>query len=87
MKNDYTKINSIAELKKAIENDHFEFFIVVGGFARSSKNIQMTEDNKFSIINEIDDTEQILTEEEIEKSELTNIGKAMKLGSFYCYNT
>ena len=80
-----TKIKTVKALKKAIENEENDFFLVVGGFARSSKTIFLTEDNKFDITNEIDDSEQTLTEDELFDETLTNIGKAMKLGAFYKY--
>jgi hypothetical protein len=86
------RINSIKELRHAIENDENEFFILLaGGFARSSKNIHFhdsldkNKEYKFSIINEIDDSEQILSESEIMDQRNTNIGKAMKQGAFYAY--
>lgn len=88
----YKKINSLSELKQAIENDENEFFILLGGgHIRSSKNIRFddsidsNEQYKFSIINEIDDSEQILSESEIMNNEFTNIGDAITKGAFYQY--
>ena len=82
------KITSIEELKKlSNENENgglLECFIALNGGVISRKLISYDSDtNKFWVCNMIDDTEEELTEEEINNDELTNIGKAIRLGSFY----
>ena len=78
------KINSIEELKAAV-GDGAEFFILLAnGFVRSSKWISYDEtDDKFYILNLIDDTEQNLNSKNILKKQFTNIGEAIEKGAFY----
>ena len=61
-----------------------EFFIVLNRGVKSSKTISFQGDC-FVVINSIDDTTQELTEQQINDDKITNIGKAIKLGSFYKY--
>jgi hypothetical protein len=85
-----TKIKSIAELKKLCEqkgDENLECFIALNGGVISRKLINYDEDTKkFWILNLIDESEQELTEIEINDDSLTNIGKAIRLGSFYQEN-
>ncbi len=79
------KIKSVAELKRLSKDEPLECFIsLAGGLVRSSKNI-MFMDNYFSVINEIDDTEQTLTEKQLMDEEYTNIGVAIKRGALFAY--
>lgn len=80
------KITSIDELKKlAIEEQgSLECFILLNGGVISRKLIDYDEDKEtFWILNMVDDTKQRLTEDELNDERRTNIGKAIKLGSFY----
>lgn len=77
------KINSLDELIKAIEDNHTDFFIKFG-IIRSSKYITYN-DGIFHIYNEIDDSADDLTAEQLFDEEYTNIGKAIKSGQFYMY--
>lgn len=75
----------IAELRDDNpENDPKDFFIYLGGM-RSSKSIQLREGKtlRFNIVNEIDDSEQTLTE--VQLFTRSNIGEAMTHGNFYAY--
>lgn len=80
-----TPIKSVAELKKlASVEDGAEFFILLNYGLRSSKRIAWNEPSKsFCILNEIDDTHQDLTEEELATE--TNIVKAIEKGAFFKY--
>jgi len=84
------KVNSIDELVGMLSDGSNleEFFINLGGI-RSSKNIYLDEDEKgnevFNVLNEIDDTTQILTREQLADTKYTNIGKAIIDGRFYRY--
>jgi len=80
MSSPYTKIESADQLRLSVLNGKDEYFIWLGGF-RSSKNILIDGDH-FQILNEIDDTEDIFTEEEMMAS---NVGTAIKNGKFYAY--
>ena len=77
------QINSIEELRKAIQLSNNDFCIFNGLF-RSSKYIEC-DDNIFYIVNEIDGSEQTLTDTELFDTEYTNIGEAIKKGTFYQY--
>lgn len=79
----YTKVSSIDQLFELVEKDNHEFFISMG-FGRSSKYITLgEEDGTLEILNEIDDTTQVLTAEEIMDETNTNVGIAIKCGTFW----
>ena len=82
------KINSVEELKKEAESttdSYTDFFILLNGNARSSKQISYNpETNRFSIINEIDFSyEYDLSERQLENR--THIVLAIKSGAFFKY--
>jgi len=80
------KVDSIQLLKDILSGDdeNHEFFLIVGGCMRSDKVMTyFSVDNTFFVINEIDDTEQILTEEQLMDENYTNIGKGIAAGAFY----
>lgn len=80
------KINSMEELKEIlVEGEVIEGFILLNGGIRSSKSICNLGDNRYSIINEVDDSEDILTLEEFNDNTKTNIGYAITNGMFYLY--
>lgn len=81
------KITSMEELKEAleIEGEVIEGYILLNGGIRSSKSMCNLGDNKYSIINEVDDSEQFLSFEELNDDTKTNIGLAVTEGSFYIY--
>lgn len=82
----YRKVTSIDELKKMIEEGYHDFFIMLNFGLRSSKTIDYSEEaSLFYVENEIDDSEQELTESEMMDENCTNIGKAIKCGAFYAY--
>lgn len=68
------------------ENDPKDFFINLGGM-RSSKSIQYLPTKKgaprFAILNEIDDTRQTLSKEQLYIK--SNIGYSIDHGNFYAY--
>lgn len=81
------KITSMEELKEVleIEGEVVEGYILLNGGIRSSKSMCNLGDNKYSIINEVDDSEQFLSFEELNDNTKTNIGLAVTEGSFYIY--
>ena len=81
-----TRINSTAELRDTVKKGEHDFFIVLNYGFRSSKNIHLNKDGTFKILNEIDDTVQNLSEAQLNDENLTNIGKAIGYGDFYCDN-
>lgn len=82
----YKQVLSVAQLKELCRDEQREFFILLNGGIRSSKSILYnTDDRMFEILNNIDDTEQILSESELLDEDETNIGKAILAGSFYQY--
>ena len=75
------RIMTIEQLKKLAKNG-LECFILLNGGIRSSKFIRYdTQTNSFYIFNYIDDSEQILTEDQIFASDYSNIAEAMNKGS------
>ena len=79
---DYIKIKSIKDLDNAIAKGIHDYIIQIG-ILRSSKDIRKTKDGFYQIYNYIDDAEQILSKEQLMDDNYTNIGRAMKSGSFY----
>lgn len=79
-----TQINSIEELMSALNKGQHDFFIS-NGILKSSKYIELDENDNFYIVNEIDDSEQTLNEEELFNRDYTNIGFAIENGQFYMY--
>ena len=80
------KIENIEQLKTLCNDEQsHDCYISISGIIRSSKSIFMYEDGTFSVINEIDDSEQIFTEEELLNPEISIIGKAIQNGQFYSY--
>jgi hypothetical protein len=74
-------IKTIEELKQRSLSGVEVSILLDGGF-RSSKYIRyFQEDSTFEVINYIDDSEEYLTESEIMHENITNIGKAMRLGA------
>lgn len=81
------KINSLEELKDVLseEGETVEGFILLKGGIRSSKSMCNIGNGQYSIINEVDDTEDTLTLEEFNDNTKTNIGYAITNGMFYIY--
>ena len=80
MANKPIKVESIDHLISLV-GDGRDFFISFG-CARSSKYITY-DGEKFWVLNYIDDSEQVLTKEQMDDEEYTNIGKAIRNGCFY----
>lgn len=79
------QIKNIEELKAECE-ESADFFIILGGYARSSKRIEWNgQEDRFYIYNEIDDTEQVLSEEQLLNKDYTLVGEAMRKGALYKY--
>lgn len=79
------QVNDINHLRSLIEEGNHDFFIKLNFGMRSSKTIDIDDDGKFCITNEIDGTEDLLTEVELQDRNITNIGYAISVGAFYCY--
>lgn len=86
MANKFLRVQSLSHLKELIKNNKNDFFIQLNFGLRSSKFIDLNEDGRFYVMNEIDGSEQILTESEIMDEGYTNIGNALNLGALYLYN-
>lgn len=82
--NKYIRIESIEQLKEESKGeDGADFFILLRG-CRSSKHITWDADNKlFYIFNEIDDSDQEVTEADL--MDETNIGNAINNKAFFKY--
>jgi len=76
-----TQVQNLADLIDLCEQSKSEFFVMLRGGLRSSKNIYF-DGREFEIINEIDFSSQNMTAEELSAS---IIGKAMNVGALYCY--
>ena len=73
------------QLKKEARGEQdVEFFILLKGYLRSSKRIMWDEEEeRFFIINFIDETEQELTEAQLMDKSYTNIGYALTNGALF----
>jgi hypothetical protein len=79
------KITSIDELIKECNAGNHEYFIS-NGIVKSSKYIHYDTDTKiFSITNEIDNSEQELTAEQLNDESITFIGYAIKNNRLFMY--
>ena len=68
------------------EEEPTDFYIALVGGARSSKSIQLVGDGRISILNEIDDTEDIVNSKSLFDTRTNNVGKAILAGNFYMYS-
>jgi len=83
-----TLIYDLGMLDNLIEDNNgypVDCFIRLQGCIRSSKSITKMDDGKYSIVNEIDDTEDVLTKEELFDTTLTNVGFALTNKQLYKY--
>ena len=78
-----TKVNDLAHLRQLINEGKHRYFIALNFGLRSSKYITLNGSN-FCVFNEIDGSDDILTDEEIMDERYTNIGAAIKLNAFFC---
>jgi len=81
-------IASLEQLKKEANTEEGrDFFILLAhGWLRSSKWIRWDDDERrFFVRNEIDDTEQELTEKQIMDNDYTLIGEAIEKGALFMY--
>lgn len=81
------QVKSIEHLKQILsarDGETHEFFIQLNYGLRSSKLMSYDGESMFYVTNEIDDTKQELSEQQLFDESLTNIGKAINCGAFYC---
>lgn len=79
-----TKVLSVAHLREMVQKGEHDFFIALNGGLRSSKQIDCDDEN-FYIFNEIDGTEDQLSEADLMDRNITNVGYAITKGALYCY--
>lgn len=75
-----TELDNI--LNKA-DGSPVEFYVLLKGGLRSSKCISFDEDDNYEVLNEIDDSEEIIPHDELMQS--FPIGEAISRGSFFCW--
>ncbi len=80
------RISNIEQLDYLLEKSGaVDCLISLNGGARSSKTIWKEEDGIYTILNEIDDSEDNLTKDELFDTQKTLVGEAMKKGSLFVY--
>lgn len=81
-------IENVEQLNFLLElNSQVDCYITLKGNARSSKSIWYEEDTKLYVIfNEIDESEQKLSSEELFNEDLTFIGSAMNTKNLVLYD-
>jgi hypothetical protein len=79
------QIKTVRQLIRNLDTEEMrDFYVVFNHNAMSWKSIMYDADSKlFLITNEIDESEQNLTAEELMDESITFIGKAMETGAFY----
>lgn len=82
-----TLIKNVEELIELCNDEQsHDCFVALKGGIRSSKSVFMNEDGSFSIINEIDWSEDEYTMDELSKPENSFIADAISKGAFYSYS-
>lgn len=76
-----TQVQNLANLIDLCEQNKSEFFVLLRGGLRSSKNIYF-DGKEFEVTHEIDFSSESMTAKELCAS---TIGKAMSVGALYCY--
>ena len=77
-------IKNIVHLKKLSKGKSKKFHIKLLGWIKSVKQIKYdAPSNRFSVLNEIDDTSQSLTPDELMSKKFSNIGESIKKKAFY----
>ena len=80
------RISNIEQLDYLLEiSEQVDCFISLNAGIRSSKTIWKQEDGVYTILNEIDDSEDNLTKDELFDNQKTLVGEAMKKGSLFVY--
>lgn len=89
MAQEFVKVTSLKQLHEILKKGTSEFFVQLNYGVRSWKVIGYAAKNdrngnsKFEILNEIDESRQILTEKNLFNPKCTNIGTAIQQGSFF----
>ena len=77
-------IKNIAHLKQLSKGKSKKFHIKLFGWIKSIKQIKYdARSNHFSVLNEIDDTSQSLTPDQLMSKKFSNIGAAIQKKAFY----
>jgi len=76
-----TQVQNLAHLIDLCEQNKSEFFVMLRGGLRSSKNIYF-DGREFEVIHEIDFSSESMTIKELCAS---RVGNAMSVGALYCY--
>jgi hypothetical protein len=75
------RIKNVTALRQSLATGQREFRLLLGdGYIYSRKTVTPCSDGRFKIVNHIDDSVQRLTGRQLYTR--SNIGKAMRLGSF-----
>lgn len=88
-KDEFFKVTSLNQLLHILDRGTSEFFILLNGGGKSWKTISFAEaddcngQSKIEILNQMDDTRQILTQKNLFNERFTHIGKAIENGAFY----
>ena len=81
------RINNMEQLDFLLEIlEQVECFIRLNGGIRSSESIWKQEDGVYTILNEIDDSANNLTKDELFDNQKTLVGEAMNKGSLFLYD-
>jgi len=82
---DYTRIDSLDDLRKVLAHGMQEFKMVLNGGLFSRKELALEPDGRFWVFNHIDGSEFTLTAEELIDRNVTLIGEAVTKGAFWMF--
>jgi len=82
---DYTRIDSLDDLRKVLAHGMQEFKMDLNGGLFSRKELALEPDGRFRVFNHIDDSEFTLTAEELMDRNVTLIGEAVTKGAFWMF--
>lgn len=77
-------VKDLVHLRKLIAQGKSDYRIVLSGGVFSRKFIQVNKRGEFVVLNSIDDSTQVLNDEQMMDREYTNIGHACALSSLIC---
>lgn len=80
-----TKIESLEHFNSTLTEEPQDYFIMINSFIKSSKSI-FKDGIKYNILNEVDGSEDLLTEEELFDTDITHVGSCLTSGNLFKYD-
>ena len=81
----YIKIQNLEHFNSTLTEEPQDYFILINSHIRSSKSI-FKDGDKYNILNEVDGSEDLLTEEELFDTDITHVGSCLTSGNLFKYD-